>query len=251
LIENSTAANRAVNIPEFVNIPPETVLEIDTPAAEYAKHVDLAAEFMTERRFEETVAELNKALALAPSESSLYNNLGVALTELGKLDDAVRHYRRALSLNPQFAEAYSNLGEALARKGDVKDAVIQFEKAVELDPEHADAQRNLGAALARTGLREKGIAHLKKAVESNPDGAEARRDLGHALAETGSFAEASVQLEQAVKLTNGQDALALYLLSRVYRDLRRLPESERTARQALAVATEQNNQRLIQAITAR
>jgi hypothetical protein len=50
-IENSTAANRAVNIPEFVNIPPETRLTIDTPAADFAKHVDLAADAMADRRF--------------------------------------------------------------------------------------------------------------------------------------------------------------------------------------------------------
>jgi Flp pilus assembly protein TadD len=251
LIENSTAANRAVNIPEFVNIPPETVLKIDTPAADYAKHVDLAAEAMKNRQFEAAVAELNKAIALAPSEATLYNNLGAALTELGKLDDAIQHYRKALELTPQFAEAYSNLGEALARKGEVKGAIVQFEKAVELDPQHAAAQRNLGTALARTGLRERAIVHLQKAVESQPEGADARRDLGHALAERGSFEEASHQLEKAVKLSSGKDPLTLYLLSRVYRDLRRFPESEQTARQALTVATEQNNVKLIQAITAR
>jgi len=251
LIENSTAANRAVNIPEFVNIPPETVLKIDTPAAEYAKHVDLAAEAMKTRQFDAAVGELNRAVALSPSESSVYNNLGVALTELGKLDDAISNYRKALELTPQFAEAHSNLGEALARKGADKDALAQFEKAVELDPEHADAQRNLGSALARAGQRDRGIAHLKKAVESKPDGADARRDLGHALAEKGSFEEAGVQLEQAVKLSDGKDPLALFLLSRVYRDLHRLQESERAASQALTVAMEQNNVKLVRAITGR
>ncbi|MDQ2645030.1 MAG: tetratricopeptide repeat protein [Myxococcota bacterium] len=251
LIENSTAANRAVNIPEFVNIPPETVLEIDTPAAEYAKHVDLAAEAMKNRKFDVAVNELNQALALSPGEPSVYNNLGVAQTELGKLDDAIGNYRKALELNPQFAEAHSNLGEALARQGENKGALEAFEKAVELDPEHADAQRNLGAALARAGQRDRGIAHLKKAVESKPDGVDARRDLGLALAEKGSYGEAGVQLEQAVQLSGGKDPLALFLLSRVYRDLHRLQESERTASQALAVAMEQNNAKLVQAITGR
>ena len=35
LIENATAANRAVNIPEFVNIPPDGLLKIEVPAVEY------------------------------------------------------------------------------------------------------------------------------------------------------------------------------------------------------------------------
>ena len=46
LVENSTAANRAVNIPEFVNIPPDGLLKIDTPVTEYFRLIDVAAEAM-------------------------------------------------------------------------------------------------------------------------------------------------------------------------------------------------------------
>lgn len=251
LVENSTAANRAVNIPEFVNIPPDTVLKIATPAADFARAVDLAAEAMTAKRYEQAVIELNRALELSPGESTVHNNLGVALTELGRLEDARAHLRKALELNPQFAEAYNNLGEALVRGGVVDEALRKFEKAVELDPEHADAQKNLGTTLARSGRAAEAIPHLQKAVAGKPDAAEARRDLGHALAESGKLQEASVELERAATLSGGQDALALYLLSRVYSDLRRGPDAERAAQQALAVATAQGNQRLIETITAR
>ena len=40
LIENATAANRAVNIPEFVNIPPDGMLKIDAPVTDYYRIVD-------------------------------------------------------------------------------------------------------------------------------------------------------------------------------------------------------------------
>jgi Flp pilus assembly protein TadD len=251
LIENSTAANRAVNIPEFVNIPPETVLKIATPAAEFARAVDRGAEAMTAKQYEQAVTELNRALELSPGESTVHNNLGVALTELGRLEEARQHLKKAVELNPQFAEAYNNLGEALVRGGAVDDALRKFEKAVELDPEHADAQKNLGTTLARAGRAGEAIPHLKKAVAVTPDGAEARRDLGHALAESGNLQEASAELERADKLSGGKDPLALYLLSRVYADLRRLPEAERAAQQALAIATAQGNQRLIETMPAR
>jgi Tfp pilus assembly protein PilF len=251
LIENSTAANRAVNIPEFVNIPPETRLTIDTPAADFARHVDLAADAMTERRFEAAVEELTQALTLSPGESTVHNNLGVALTELGKLDDAIVHFRKALLDNPKFAEAYNNFGEALVRKGELSDALLEFEKAVTLDPERADSQKNLGTTLARSGKTARAITHLKRAVELDANAADARRDLGHALAEHGQLQEASEQLEAATKLSAGKDALALYFLSRVYADQRRLQESEQLAQQALAVATAQGNERLVQAIRAR
>jgi Flp pilus assembly protein TadD len=251
LIENSTAANRAVNIPEFVNVPPERIMKIATPAADFARHVDFAAEAMQRREFESAAEELRRALALAPEESTVHNNLGVALTELGKLDEAVTHFEKALELNPKFAEAYNNFGEASSRKGDVKDALAKFEKAVGLDPDHADAQRNLGTALARTGNAAAALVHFRKAVALQPDAAEARRDLGHALAQTGNLQEASVELERATKLAGGKDALSLYFLSRVYADLRRGPEAQRLAQQALAVATAEGNQRLVQVILAK
>jgi len=250
LIENSTAANRAVNIPEFVNIPPETRLQIDTPAAEFARHVDLASDAMKARQFDVAVAELDQALALSPTDATAHNNLGVAQMEIGKLEDAMGHFRKALAENPKFPEAYNNFGEALARQGALEDAIGKFEKAVNLDPEHADAQRNLGTTLARAGKTAEAIPHLRKAVAVKPEAAEARRDLGHALAEDGKLQEAKTELEEAAKLSSGKDPLALYFLSRVYTDLHRIPEAEQTAQQALAVATEQGNQRLIQAITA-
>jgi len=250
LVENSTAANRAVNIPEFVNIPPDGMEKIDTPAAEFALHADLAVELTKGGRFDEAVTEWNKALELAPTDSWAHNNLGVTLNQAGKVDEAIVHYRRALELSPQFVDAYNNLGDALVRQGNVSEAISQLEKAIKLDPGHAVARSNLGAALARMGRNDEAIVQLTKAVNDKPDAAEARRNLGHALAEKGRFQEASLHLEEAVKLSDNKDAFALYLLSRVYADLGRSSEAEQTERQAMALAVQQNDSRLIQAINA-
>jgi len=38
LVENATAANRGVNIPEFVNIPPNGLTKMDAPATEFAAY---------------------------------------------------------------------------------------------------------------------------------------------------------------------------------------------------------------------
>jgi Tol biopolymer transport system component len=44
LIDNATASNRAVNIPEFVNIPPDGLRKIDVPAVESYRFADNAME---------------------------------------------------------------------------------------------------------------------------------------------------------------------------------------------------------------
>lgn len=250
LIDNTTAANRAVNIPEFVNIPAGGLDTIDTPAAEYALHMDLATEAMKNRQFETAVQEWNRVLELSPKEARVHNSLGVALIELGRVDEAIARYRDALALFPRYPEAHNNLGEALARTGAVKEAVVEFEQAVQLDPEYAIAHANLGLLLARNGQAELALTHLERDVEIRPDAAEARRNLGHALADKGDFEQARIQLEEASKLFAGKEPLTLHLLGRVYADLGRIEDAIRTERLALVVATEQNSPRLVQVIGA-
>lgn len=238
LIENSTAANRAVNIPEFVNIPPDGMLSIDTPAAEFAKHMDLAVDLMKKRDYAAAITEWNAARELVPNEARVHNGLGVALMETGKVDEAMAHYREALVQNPQYAEAYNNLGEALAGTGGSKDAIAQFEKAVQIDADYDIARRNLATLLARTGQIDKAIVHLDKLVERKPDSADIRRDLGHALVDKRRFQQASLQLEEANKLSGGRDPITLHLLGRAYADLGRRADALTAQRQALALATE-------------
>jgi Flp pilus assembly protein TadD len=248
LIENATAANRAVNIPEFVNIPADGMLSIDAPAAEYALHTDQADEAMSKRQYQDAALEWAKVVELAPSNPGAHNSLGVALVQTGKLEEAIAHYRQAVAQNPQYAEAFNNLGEALAAQGDDEQAIAQFEKAARLGATYVTAHANLGMMLARTGQSKKAIAPLKKVVELKPEDAEARRNLGHALAENGSFREAAVQLEKAHKLAGDQDCLTLHLLGKVYADLGRIPEALSAERQALKLAIDQNNPALVESI---
>ncbi len=44
LIENSTASNRAVNLPEFVNVAPDAIAKIDAPVTDFYRIVDLASD---------------------------------------------------------------------------------------------------------------------------------------------------------------------------------------------------------------
>jgi Flp pilus assembly protein TadD len=249
-IENSTAANRAVNIPEFVNIPYNGIEKIDAPAAEYALHTDLALESMKNNEFRTAVQEWNKALLFAPQEPWVHNNLGFALMESGKTDEAIARYRKALTLDPRYSEAYANLGEALAGKGANKEAVVALEKAVQLDSASAIARANLGLALATIGQSDKAIFHLRKAAAMSPDSPSIHLNLGHALSDKGNVREACFQVEEAVRLSGGKDPFALFLLGRIYANMGRTSEAVETDRQALALAEKRNDAELIQDINA-
>ncbi len=248
LIEDATAANRAVNIPEFVNIAPEGLVKIEAPITEYYRTVDNALTMMKEGRYQAVIPEWRKALELSSDEPLAHNNLGVALAETGQVDEAITHYRRALELDPKYPEAYNNLGEALAGKGALDQARTQFSKALELDGGHAEAQSNLGAVLAQQGRTDEAIPHLERAARLQPEVAHVRKNLGLALATRGRYLEAVPHLEEGVRLSGGQDPTMLDLLSRVYAKAGRLPEALQAAHRALEVAARQNNQRLVEAL---
>jgi predicted O-linked N-acetylglucosamine transferase (SPINDLY family) len=82
-------------------------------------------------------------LRLQPHAPELHNNLGVALTELGRLDEAGAAFRRALALDPKSAEAHNNLGTVLRDQANLSDALAAYRHALELQPGNAQTHSNL------------------------------------------------------------------------------------------------------------
>jgi Flp pilus assembly protein TadD len=244
LIENSTAANRAVNIPEFVNIPPEGLLKIDAPVTEYYRLIDVASEAMNKGEHQAALPLLRQALAESPGDAVVHNSYGSALAATGHLADAVAQYRKATALAPDYPEAHNNLASSLVQSGRTDEAVAEFEKALALKPDFAEAHSGLGGVLAQRGKVNDAIPHLEKAVELGPQNPMARANLCLALSLAGRAEEAIPHAQQAVALTNGQDPLLLDMLGRLNAQAGRLPEAMEATRQALEIATRAGDERL-------
>jgi hypothetical protein len=71
-------------------------------------------------------------------------NLGNALKELGRLDEAIVCYRFALCLKPDDAATHCSLGNALMKQGYPHEAIARNHKALWLNPELAEAHNDLG-----------------------------------------------------------------------------------------------------------
>jgi len=207
LIENATAANRAVNIPEFVNIPADGLVKIDAPATDYYRLVDVASELAEKGRYEAAIADWQKALQINPEDDRAENNLGVALAATGKPDQAIPHFEKALALNPESDEAHTSFGAALAGTGRIDLAVPHYLKALEINPDNPEAHSSLGAALAQTGKLDEAIPHFERALAVKPEYLEARTNLGAALVQKGRINDAVIHFEKALKLKPGSAEL--------------------------------------------
>ena len=276
LIEHATESNRAVNIPEFMNIAPGGLEKIDAPATEFYRLFDVAVQLADKKQYDAAVPAWNKALALAPEDPRGHNNLGIALVATGKFEEAIVEYRKSLELNPASSQTHNNLGSALAEAGRVDEALPEFERAVELNPdngaarvnlgnalaakgghldeaiqqlnkgielqaESANAQNGLGVALARAGRLDDAVVHIDKAVTLAPQAVDYRYNFGRVLAAKGDLPAAVIQFEEAAKLSGMQEPAILEMLAATYSDTGRYSEAVSTARRALELATQQRS----------
>jgi tetratricopeptide (TPR) repeat protein len=171
----------------------------------YIAHENLGQALRELGRLEEARASYEKALEHAPARSPGYlaviqNSLGMVLTREGKTRDALDHFAAAARLNPGFAEAQSNLGNALAAEGRLAEAVERYREAVRLKPEYTEPRVGLGGALLRQGDAAGAIPSYREALRLDPDLAQAHNGLGAALAMEGHDEEAMAQYTEALRL---------------------------------------------------
>ena len=181
LIDNATAANRAVNIPEFVNITPDGIQKIDTPAVDMYKQFDYAVDLGEKGQNDAAIEQWKELAAANPDDARIHNNLGAALARVGRYREAIPEYEKALELNPQYHLVHGNLARALADSGQMDFAIREFQKAIDFYPDGADLHNGYGNALATSGHVDEALAQFRKAIELNPNLAEAHNNLGKAL----------------------------------------------------------------------
>jgi tetratricopeptide (TPR) repeat protein len=200
LIENATAANRAVNIPEFVNIPPDGLMKIDVPAVDFYRQFDVAFALSDKHEYAAAIPEWEKALQLDSEDALSHVNIAIALTRTGHADAAIVHYQKAAQIEPGNPAVFSRMAAALLAMGKPDQAVPAFEKAVQLNPRDAQQAGGLGLALARSGRTAEAIPWFEKALELNPKDAGVEQNLAIALQSKGRQEEAIAHFQRASEL---------------------------------------------------
>ncbi|MBE2212772.1 MAG: tetratricopeptide repeat protein [Opitutaceae bacterium] len=162
-------------------------------------HTNLGTALAQEGRVEEAMASFREALRLYPDHASAHYNLGVALAGLGRSAEAFEHLGAAVRLEPTWADARLNLGNTLVRLGRPGEAVAEYREALRLQPGAVDVELNLGLALLALDRPADAVAPLQRAVAGLSDSVDARFALGNALARSGDFPAAIAAYSEVVR----------------------------------------------------
>jgi Flp pilus assembly protein TadD len=136
------------------------------------------------------VTLLELFLSDRPNDVSLLYNLGVVLSDMGRLDEAERYLRRVVELAPAMTSASVALGGALQQSGKMSAAIQVFREATRRDPANPWAQHSLGACLMASGRIEEAQVCLQRATELNPRDQQAWFGLAQSLEQQGRTADA-------------------------------------------------------------
>ncbi len=92
-----------------------------------------------------------QALFVDPADPVAHANLGSALAEAGRVQEAIPHFQAAVELSPGMAKAWNDLGAAYASLGRPEEAAECFRRALRISPSGSGAAENL-RRLERRGM---------------------------------------------------------------------------------------------------
>ena len=132
-------------------------------------------------------------LAVAGESSLLRTNLGGALIQLERWEDALREYDIALGADPDDLVAWFNTGIATGKLQRWGKSEAAFRKVVDADPTDHKALFNLGNTLAKQQRWEEALEVYRAVIEADPGDGEARFNMGMIAVSLGDREAAEAQ----------------------------------------------------------
>ncbi|MHC4971848.1 MAG: tetratricopeptide repeat protein [Planctomycetota bacterium] len=279
LVPNCTAANRAVNLPEFLNASFDGLDTIVVPAIRHHIHFLAAERHLKAGRFDKAVVELEKALDNDPTFVRALVALGYSLMGLGRFGAALQCLDRAIAEDPRQPDALFNFAFSSLQTGRPNMAIRALEKLVVISPSFPDAGKHLADArqkakdlqvdieacerevsrrdedpklrrrlsdlYRRAGRPEDSVKQLVRAVGLKPDDPVGVSKLAWMLAtswhdDIRDGARAVLLAERAVRMTKARRPEPLYILAASYAEVGRYKDAVVTAERALLSARQTN-----------
>ena len=175
-------------------------------------HFLLGSELLGQGRPEtlaESLKELEAALAIYPdyvrSDPALANNLGIALVQLGRYEQARSVLEEAIALRPRWSNPYHHLGFAYMKLGHTDKAIDTWRTGLMLAPDDMLVRLRLSRLLIQERRFEEGLVEADAALARDSEYASGFINRGSALEGLGRRAEARAAYEHVLAMSSAPD----------------------------------------------
>ena len=193
-----------------------------TPSDSAAETIESAQEHFNEGDLDSAIADLDRAIELAPDLAVAYQYRAYAYLQRGQvgrltdydetdddtiygsqadLDRAIDDLDRAIELDPDEPTAFLNRGTAYSFKGESDRAIIDCDRAIQLDPNYTEAYRRRGNAYLDKGDLDQAIVNYDRAIELDPDNPYTYNDRAFIYHLQGDFGHAIADFDRVIELT--------------------------------------------------
>ncbi len=150
--------------------------------------------------YRDGVTLFTHVVAHNPTARGAQQNLGKALLDRGRPEEALAASRAAAEQEPDDVKAHANAGVALIRMGRLEEAEERLRTALALDPRHPVVLQNLAESLRKQERLDEALGYYRAAMEADPGNALPHAGMGHALFGLGRYEEALRSLDRALAL---------------------------------------------------
>lgn len=159
-----------------------------------------AALLLTVGRVEEAYVNVEKALNLAPDDSTATALQSIIATVQKENEKALKLAHKAVETNPDSATAYIALSYAHQANLNLEEALANLQEAVKRAPENGLAWARLSELWLSLGNLDKALESAEKAVSLNPRLARIQTVLGYAYVTQIKIKESIKAFEKAIEL---------------------------------------------------
>jgi len=126
----------------------------ETARKAYAESMRDARALLSQKKYDDAIAQLDKLAAERPREPQARFLKAVALNDQKKSDEAIAAYRGLVADFPEMPEPHNNLAVLYAQKGELALARDELLLAISTAPDYALAHENLGDVYAQLAAQQ-------------------------------------------------------------------------------------------------
>jgi tetratricopeptide (TPR) repeat protein len=156
------------------------------------------------------LADLNRAIKLAPGASGTLNSLGLLQSSRDANGEAEEAFKKAIELDPQDPLLHANLSILYLDQGRMKEAKREIDTAIALDPSFDLALLARGRYYLQTGERDKALEDLLAASTANPAHSQSQLMLAAAHYEKGDRPPSEQALDNANRIDDDDPAISAF-----------------------------------------